>query len=193
MTVSIILSACKSNQDEINQNILTTAWLTCESATGVASGGSFDGKAVLVWNLHPEMDPWGENNPNHYEQVGSMWLTNAPYFILGDYDETNYYPDYDSNDFLTLNFDEAGAFLCVSITYKDIETCNYESGFYIKRALASTNVKLVSWPDKKLIAETSINSSTPDGCAILLNTRYLGDHLVKVNNIDIWKWFLNYK
>ncbi|MBM3182395.1 MAG: hypothetical protein FJZ86_18935 [Chloroflexi bacterium] len=98
----ILLSSCGSPSEKISQNILTTTWQTCESATGNPTGQPFNGKAVLAWNLHPQMDYQRENSLIHVEQIGSLWLTDAPYFILGDYSETRYYPEYNTEDYFTL-------------------------------------------------------------------------------------------
>jgi len=144
----MLLSSCSSTSENISPNILTTAWQTCNSITGNPTGQSFAQKAVLVWNLHPQMDYQRNNSFTHTEQIGSLWLTNAPYFILGNYSQTRYYSGDNPSDFFTLNLDETGAFLCVSVNYSDIETCSYSSGYYIVRSTADVNVKLVSWPDK---------------------------------------------
>jgi len=189
----ILISSCSSPSEKISQNILTTAWLACKSATGSPTQNPFVGKAVLAWNLHPKMDYQTENSLIRTEQVDSLWITNARYFILGNYSETRYYPEYNPQDYFTLDLNEAGALLCLSVKYTDIETCTYGSGFYVVRATAEVSAKLVSWPDEKIIAETNIATGSPKSCAPMLNTSQLGDHLVEVNNIDIWKWFLKYK
>ena len=157
------------------------------------TGLPFTGKAVLVWNLHPQMLSQRKNEFAHTEQIGSIWLTDAPYFILGDYSVTRYYPEYNTGDFFTLNINEVSAFLCLSVKYTDIQTCEYAGGFSIIRSTAETDVKLVSWPNKNLIAETHEVTSQPDECPYSLNTSQMSNNLVDVKNIDIWKWFLKYK
>ena len=193
LSFSILISSCYPATDEKNQNVLTTAWLSCESATGEATEHPFSGKAILVWNLHPEMDYQRDNRLVHTEQIGNLLLNDAPYFILGDYSETRYYPEYNTEDYFTYNLDEAGAFLCISVVYNDIETCTYGSNFYMIRTKADVNVKLVSWPNKQIISKTHVSTGEPKGCPPVLNTSQLGDHLVEVNNIDIWEWFVKYK
>jgi len=187
------LSACNSASEKADPNILTTAWLTCESATGTSNGGHFTGKAVLVWNLHPEMVYQRNNKDFHTEQIGNLWLNNAPYFILGSGLGNNNYQEY-NKDFFTLSFDELGALLCVSVNYTDIETCNYHSGYYVIRAIAEADVKLVSWPGKNLIGETHVVTNPPTECAPSIPLSSIEeDHSVFVESIDIWKWFLQYK
>ena len=75
----------------------------------------------------------------------------------------------------------------------NIETRRYADGFYIKRSIAEANVKLISWPEKQINAETTYVTDSPIGCTLYLNTGQMGENLVYVNNIDIWEWFLDYR
>jgi len=185
---SSILSACAGLSDSVDQNVLTTAWLTCEAVSGNPTNRPFTEKAVLVWNLHNEMDYHLNNKNAHTEVMGNTWLTSAPYFILG---ETSQNKDYSS--LLTLNLDEADAFLCISVNYIDIETCYYDDEKYVIRTRAEAEVKLVSWPDKRIIAETHYSTKSPEDCSLYFYSRSdLSNHLVKVNNIDIFDWLIKY-
>jgi len=189
--ISLMFSSCSS--ETISPNILTTAWLTCQSASGVPTVHNFIGKAALVWNVHSQSTLPKSGSNAHFEQVGSLWLTNANFFILGNYSDTKYYSDYDMDNYLTQNLDEAGAFLCVSVSYRDIQKCTYHSGNNIIRTIAEADVKLVSWPDKSLIAEQHTVTESPDSCPPVIYGTSHSVYDVEMKNIDIWNWLLSYK
>jgi hypothetical protein len=137
------------------------------------------------------MDYHVKTSLSHNEQVGSVQLTDARYFILGNCSETRYYSDtFDAENTFTYSLDSAAALLCVSVKYTDIETCAYGGSpnapeFTITRTIPDADVKLVSWPGKQLIAETHAAAGVPPGCPALLSNQFSTNHIVQMNNIDI--------
>lgn len=193
----LFISSCTSTAKNIDPNILTTAWQNCKAATGQPTGKKFNGKAVLVWNLHPKMDYYEETSIIYIEQVGNKRIIDSPFFILGDYD---YSDSYNFEDIFTRRLEEAGAFLCISINYWDIEICEYgpnseKPAFTIIRTIPEASVKLVRRSDNIVLAEQNVTAPTPNGCPQVFygSDKFSTDHMVEMSNIDIFRWFLNYK
>ena len=192
----IMLVSCTGTSNKVDQQVLATAWQACNSATGSATGSptgsKFAGEILLVWNLHPKMEYFKSRLPK-FEEYNGLLLSSAPLYILGNYDETQHYHSSDTDKVFSYDFEGAGAILCRFVKYTDIETCNYERDIYIIRTVADIKAKIISWPDKKVIAETQ-SVAQPNGCPALLNPKTVdGDHKVELGSIDLWKWINQYK
>jgi hypothetical protein len=189
----LTLVGCSNKQRNISPNILKDSWIICQSVNDAPNYQPYEGKAILVWNRHPQYDDL-QLNPNvHSEEYNGIILNNAQYFILGDYEVTSYYSEYDINEYLTLNEDEVGAILCANVNYTDIELCEYTNDFYIIRTIAEVDVKLINWANQNLIAEKRITTSTPNYCYPNIKSNQKGKNLILMNNIDVWEWLLKYK
>lgn len=169
-----------SNKTE--QHVLPTLWQACNNASGSPTGDKFTGKIYPVMNLHPK--EWSASS----ERYGDVNLVSSIFFILGRYDETQWYTFEENEKVFAEKLEEAGAILCVSVKYQDIETCHYEGDIYIIRSAADANAKIITWPDKQVIAEKQ-SLAKLYGCPALLNPKTLdGKYKVEIGTIDLWDW-----
>lgn len=144
----VLLTACGSDSEQ-------EAWDACTSAAGTPTGNTVNGLIFEVDTVNG-----GELGRNlldvedlAIESLRPKYVAEAEDYIGFDKEGTGVNPD------LTHKLEEASAVLCAEITTYQHKTCGFSnSTFKVIYHNTIVHLKLLSWPSKEFIAETTLDS-----------------------------------
>ena len=172
VTIIALTTACVDSTDrqaKEESKDIAMAWSACNSAGDTASGAMFSGKYFFVLQ---ELD-------NPAIQHGFSMVIN-----------------YHTPSGEVLQLHEASAVLCTKTTGQMIETCSYSgvSGgkYMIYRMAVTTHLILLAWPSGELIAQDTLEGSSPAACQSVISLTKGSTHDTYYGSLDIETWLRQY-